>query len=81
MGGCCSKCGNYMVPASSREKAEGGENNPKLTKLQHKQSFTNNPATAGGAGGKVNGDGGGATPSGAENNRRENESQTRGAAF
>merc|ERR1712106_782185 len=37
MGGCCSKCGNYLLGTPQGE-AQGGDT-PKLSRLQHKESF------------------------------------------
>ena len=38
MGGCCSKCGVYTTSNSPRNKHTG--DTPKLSRLQHKDSFT-----------------------------------------
>ena len=43
MGGCCSKCGNYLLGPPQGE-AQGGDT-PKLSRLQHKESF-NGPQKA-----------------------------------
>ena len=37
MGGCCSKCGVYTTSNSPRNKHTG--DTPKLSRLQHKDSF------------------------------------------
>ena len=46
MGGCCSKCGKYLPG----EREQPGTDNAKLTKLQHKQSFSATPSKVNGAG-------------------------------
>ena len=67
MGGCCSKCGNYLLgPAPDR----GEGDNPKLTKLNHKQSFSDTPIN------KVNGginEGAGDTTPVNDNSRQDDE--------
>ena len=37
MGACFSKCGNYL-PGKTDKKVQGGDT-PKLSRLQHKESF------------------------------------------
>ena len=45
MGGCCSKCGNYLLGGGSRDAQGTGGDTPKLSRLQHKQSFNSTPAS------------------------------------
>ena len=58
MGGCCSKCGVYTTNNSPRNKHTG--DTPKLSRLQHKDSFVGGKAqqTNGSTKNGVNGGGG-----------------------
>ena len=75
MGGCCSKCGVYTTDNSPEQKAPRYTSGttgdtPKLSRLQHKDSFSNGKTQANGSakngavGGKMGqSDNGQATPS------------------
>ena len=48
MGGCCSKCGVYTTDKSPETRGAATGDTPKLSRLQHKDSFSNGKAQANG---------------------------------
>ena len=77
MGGCCSKCGIYpLLSPTSRDNLKTGDT-PKLSRLQHKESFSNGHiktnGTSGGHG--ANGEKNGGEPMGVTTPRSEDDTR------